>query len=526
MAEANVAELEAPDLLRSFNPRTGEIVAEVKSATPEEVREAVARARAAQPGWSALGVKGRAEALLEVAHEIHARMEDFVQTVSAETGKPAVESLSHDVLPTLLTIRYMGRIAPKALRPRSVGRLIAPVLGFSSRIEWRPFGVVGCISPWNYPVFLSFVSIVPALLAGNAVVLKPSEVTPASGELMREVLAFLPDHVATVVQGGGEVGGALVDAPCDKICFIGSTATGRKIAGAAAEHLTPLVMELGGQDTAIVCEDADLETASSGVLWGAFLNAGQTCAAIERAYVVDSIADRFEERLLAKLREVEAQPEPQIGPLCINRQLATVERHVRDAIDHGATVLAGGPEAARPNENGSLWYPPTVIEGRSKDMAIFSEETFGPVLPIIRVKDEEEAIRRANEEGYNLTASIWTKSKARAHAIGSRVRAGTISVNDQAASAGAPWGLWGGVGESGYGRLHGTIGIQEFAVPTHVATTLLPKMKKAWWYPYDAPTLETFRGFADIVGGKGFRQRAGALRSVLPNAVRAMRRKI
>jgi acyl-CoA reductase-like NAD-dependent aldehyde dehydrogenase len=340
------------------------------------------------------------------------------------------------------------------------------------------------------------------------------------------VLAFLPDHVATVVQGGGEVGGALVDAPCDKICFIGSTATGRKIAGAAAEHLTPLVMELGGQDAAIVCEDADLETASSGVLWGAFLNAGQTCAAIERAYVVDAIADRFEERLLAKLREVEAQPEPQIGPLCINRQLETVERHVRDAIDHGATVLAGGPEAARPNENGSLWYPPTVIEGRSKDMAIFSEETFGPVLPIIRVKDEEEAIRRANEEGYNLTASIWTKSKARAHAIGSRVRAGTISVNDQAASAGAPWGLWGGVGESGYGRLHGTIGIQEFAVPTHVATTLLPKMKKAWWYPYDAPTLETFRGFADIVGGKGFRQRAGALRSVLPNVVRAIRRKI
>src|SRR5437867_4029043 len=291
-----------------------------------------------------------------LAYEIRARMDDFVETVSAEPAKPPVEALSHDVLPTLLTIRYLGRIAPKALRSQRVGRLIAPVLGLSSSIDWRPFGVVGCISPWNYPVFLSFISLVPALLAGNAVVLKPSEVTPACGELMREVLTVLPEDVAAVVQGAGEVGAALVDAPCDKICFVGSTATGRKIAEAAAKHLTPLVMELGGQDAAIVCEDADLDAASSGVLWGAFLNAGQTCAAIERAYVVEPVADQFEERLLAKLREIEAQPEPQIGPLCINRQLETVERHVQDAVDRGAAVLAGGPDAARPNQNGSLWY--------------------------------------------------------------------------------------------------------------------------------------------------------------------------
>jgi succinate-semialdehyde dehydrogenase/glutarate-semialdehyde dehydrogenase len=408
MAKAKVAELESPNALRSFNPRSGDLVAEVESATPDEVREAVRRAREAQPAWAARGAEGRAEALLEMAHRIHARMDDFVDTISAETGKPRVEALSHDVVPTLLTIRYLARIGPKALRPQRVGRLIAPVLGFSSTIEWRPFGVVGCISPWNYPFFLAFISVVPALMAGNAVVLKPSEVTPGTGELMRDVLATLPEGVAGVVQGAGEVGAALVDAPCDKICFVGSTATGRRIAAAAAEHLTPLVMELGGQDAAIVCDDADLDEASSGVLWGAFLNAGQTCAAIERAYVVESVADRFEERLLSKLRELEAQPEPQIGPLCISRQFDTVERHVRDAVDRGATVLAGGPEAARPNENGSLWYPPTVIEGRSDQMAIFREETFGPVLPVVRVKDEEEAIRRANEEGYNLTASIWT----------------------------------------------------------------------------------------------------------------------
>jgi acyl-CoA reductase-like NAD-dependent aldehyde dehydrogenase len=527
MAKAKVSEVQRAGILRCFNPRTGEVVSEVKTTSPQAVREAVSRARAAQPAWAGLGVKGRAEALLEVAHQIHARRDDFVQRVSAETGKPSVEALTHDVVPTLLTIRYLARIAPGALRPWRVGRVVGPVLGgFTSTIEWRPFGVVGCIAPWNYPVFLSFISVVPALLAGNAVVLKPSEVTPGSGELIRETLAALPDDVATVVQGAGDVGAALVDAPCDKICFVGSTATGRRIAAAAAEHLTPCVLELGGQDAAIVCGDADVETASSGVLWGTFLNAGQTCAAIERTYVVDSIADRFENRLLAKLREVQAQPEPQIGPICIGRQFDTVQRHVRDAVERGATVLAGGPDAVRLDQDGSLWYPPTVIGGRSEQMAIFGEETFGPVLPIIRVKDEEEAILRANAEGYNLTASIWTTSTGRARAIGSRILAGTISINDQAAAAGAPWGTWGGVGESGYGRLHGALGLREFTVPVHVGRTIFPRMKKAWWYPYDRATLETFRAFADVLGAKGVGQRVSALRSLVTNGVRAARRKI
>jgi acyl-CoA reductase-like NAD-dependent aldehyde dehydrogenase len=526
MAKAKVAGMQTSTALRCFNPRTGELVTEVAAARPEEVGEAVRRARAAQPAWAARGVEGRAEALLKVAHAIHAHIDDFVNTISAETGKPRVEALSHDVVPTLLTIRYLSKLAPKALSPQTVGRLIAPALGFSSRIEWRPLGVVGCISPWNYPLFLAFISVVPALLAGNTVVLKPSEVTPGTGELMRDALATLPEDVAGVVQGAGEVGAALVDAPCDKVCFVGSTATGRKVAAAAAEHLTPLILELGGQDAAIVCDDADLETASSGVLWGSFLNAGQTCAAIERTYVVDSIADRFQDRLLAKLHELEAQPEPQIGPLCINRQLETVERHVRDAVERGATLLAGGPDAARPNQNGSLWYPPTVIAGRSEQMAIFTEETFGPVLPIVRVKDEEEAIELANAEGYNLTASIWTTNSAKGRAIGSRIKAGTITINDQAASAGAPWGVWGGVGESGYGRLHGKLGLREFTVPVHVSTTLLPKMKKAWWYPYDRPTLETFQAFADFLGAERLGVRLRALVSAGPKAIRAIRAKI
>jgi acyl-CoA reductase-like NAD-dependent aldehyde dehydrogenase len=524
MAQAKVKELAKPNVLRSLDPKTGEVVFEVPSATPEQVREAVARAREAQPAWAALGVRRRADIVRSVGHQLHARMDEFVRTISAETGKPEAEALSHDMLASLLTFAYMSRIAPKALRTRTTGPLVAPLLGFHSTIEWRPFGVVGCISPWNYPVFLAFISVVPALLAGNAVVLKPSEVTPGSGELIREILDVLPEGVASVVQGGGDVGAALVDAPCDKICFVGSTATGRKIGAAAAQHLTPLVMELGGQDAAIVCEDADLDVATSGILWGAFVNTGQTCAAIERVYVQESVAERFKEQLVAKLRTL---PEESLGPLSIGRQLDIVERHVADAVERGAKVLEGGPDGDRNGHDRGLWYAPTVLEGRSKDMAVFTEETFGPVLPIVSVKDDEEAIRRANEEGYNLTASVWTGDRRRGKAIAARLRSGTVSVNEHGVtSAGAPWGLWGGVGESGYGRLHGELGLREFAVPVHVATTMLPKMKKLWWYPYDQATTAALRGVADLVGSQGLGAKVKALRTIVPNALKAIRDKI
>ena len=329
------------EMLASGDPRTGTVVREIPASTPDEVRDAVATARRAAPAWAALPVDRRALARVRAA--IHERMDHVVETISRENGKPPAEALAHDVVPALLTMAYLERIAARALAPRAAGRFVGTLLGSGSRVEWRPYGVVGCISPWNYPLFLAFIGMTPALLAGNAVVLKPSEATPAVGELIAELLSPLPDGVATVVQGGGEVGAALVGAPVDKVCFIGSTATGRRIAQAAAEHLTPVVLELGGQDAAIVCADADLDVAASGVLWGAFLNAGQTCCAIERVYVEEPVADRFEELLLEKLRRVTTGPVGDIGPLTVSRQLETVKRHVRDAVSKGAKVLAVEP---------------------------------------------------------------------------------------------------------------------------------------------------------------------------------------
>ncbi|HEX2090043.1 MAG TPA: aldehyde dehydrogenase family protein [Actinomycetota bacterium] len=510
--------------LESLNPATGEVVRTYEPSTPAEVKQAVERARKVQPEWAALGPRGRADLLRAVRTRIYERMDEIVDVVATENGKPRVEALSHDVLPTVLTLTYLCAITPKTLRPDRVSPLIGAAVGMSSKIEFRPFGVVGCITPWNYPLYLAFQAFTPALLAGNTVVIKPSEITPAIGELIRELLEPLPSDVATVVQGAGEVGAALVAAPCDKICFIGSGGTGRKIAEAAAKHLTPVVMELGGQDTALVCEDADLDVASSGVLWGAFLNAGQTCCAIERTYVVDSVADEFERLLVDKLKQVQAGDENMIGPLTATRQLEVVERHVKDAVEKGAKVLAGGPDGER--RDGGLWFAPTILEGRSEDMAIFREETFGPVLPIVRVKDEDEAVRRANEEGFNLTASVWTRSSKKGQEIASRVKAGTVMINDHATAAGLPWGLWGGVGESGYGRLQGALGLREFTVPVHVGRRTIPGLKQPWWYPYDRATTDTLRAAAEVLSAPRLDQKVAAAKTFLVNVGRSIKNKI
>src|SRR5438445_5299647 len=369
----------AASMLQSLNPATGQVVGEVLGNTPQEVREAVEHARKAFPEWAALSPKERAGYLKEVRHRIFEELDRIIETISTENGKPRAESLAHDVIPALLTLQYLEDLAPKALKPEHPGRVVGAIMTTSSRIEWRPFGVVGAITPWNYPFFLSFMAVTPALLAGNTIVLKPSEMTPGGGERIREVLDALPAGVCTVVQGAGEVGAALVDAPVDKLCFIGSPGTGRRIAEAAAKHLTPVVMELGGQDAAIVCDDANLDTAASGVLWGAFLNSGQTCCSIERLYVSENVADQFETQLVEKLGRV---PQGDIGPLTMARQLDVVRRHVQDAVEHGAKLLTGAP--GDEDDDGSLRYRPTIVEGRSADMAIVREGTFEPLLPVIR----------------------------------------------------------------------------------------------------------------------------------------------
>src|ERR671919_2965749 len=429
-----------PRKLRSTNPRTGEPFRDIPAATKAEVLDAVAAARKIAPEWGSLDPRDRAHILKEVRHNIYSHLDVIVDTISMECGKPRAEALSAEVLQVVLSWLYLERTAPKHLRSERLGGALGFALGLPTTAQYRPYGVVGANTPWNYPFGLAMAAMAPALFAGNAVVLKPSEVTPGVGEVVKSILEPLPPGVATVVQGAGNIGAALVDAPCDKICFIGSPETGRKIAAAAAAHLTPIVMELGGKDAAIVCRDADLDLASSGIVWGSFINAGQTCAAIERIYVVDSVADEFSELMLDKLGRLrQGDRDSDVGPLTFKKQFDSVARHVSDAAKKGARLLAGGPDAGPRNENGSLWYAPTVIEGVTGDMVAMQEETFGPLVPLIRVQDEEEAVRRANEDGFNLTASVWTRDNRRGTALAGRVKAGAVVVNAHGESWGAVW---------------------------------------------------------------------------------------
>jgi acyl-CoA reductase-like NAD-dependent aldehyde dehydrogenase len=525
MAQSKATARARTTKLKSFNPCTGETLTEIRANTAGEVADFVTAARKVAPEWAAIPPAGRARMLKEVRHSIYDHMDDIVETVSAECGKPRTEALTHDVLPTVLTLLYYERTAAKHLRPKRVGGIVGPALGVAARVDWRPYGVVGCITPWNYPFFLAFIAVSPALFAGNTVVLKPSEVTPQVGERIREVLDPLPAGVATVIQGGVRAGAALIDAPCDKLCFVGSPATGRKVAQAAAKHLTPVVMELGGKDAAIVCDDADMDVTTSGVMWSAFFNAGQTCSSIERVYVTQANASEFREQLLAKLARLrQGSGDVDVGSMTFMPQLETVERHVTDAVAKGATVLAGGNGSKAGNE--TLFYPPTVIEGVTSDMDVFKEETFGPVLPIFTVQDEAEAVQRANEDGFNLTASVWTGSRKKGEAIAARLRAGTITINEHGDTGGAPWTPWGGVGETGYGRLQGEAGLREFVVPTTVARSLTPKMKRLWWYPYDDATNTLASAAARLLSAPSWSQKATELQTIAKHAGRALKAKL
>ncbi len=520
MTSPNTASSET---LKSFNPRTGEVLREISVTPLGEVPLAVERARKMAPEWGAIDPAGRARMMREVRYRINDRIDDIIETVSTECGKPRTEALAHDVLPVVMMLIYFEKIAAKALRPQKAGRVMGPLAGLKSHIEWRPFGVVGAITPWNYPMTNCFLAFAPALFSGNTVVIKPSEVTPACGELLRELLEPLPPSVATVIQGGGEVGAALVDAPCDKISFIGSPATGRRICEAAAKHLTPVVMELGGKDAALVLSDADLERAAAGIAWGAFFNAGQTCCSVERAYVVDSVADEFQDKLLSRVAEIKQGDE--VGTLTFKRQFDIVDRHVSDAIAKGARVIAGGPGAGISNANGSLWYAPTVLDHVTPEMDVLKEETFGPVLSITRVQDDDEAVRRANEDGVNLTASVWTGDSKKAERVGEKLRAGTVTSNLHGETAAAPWGPWGGVGESGYGRLNGELGLREFTVPTHVASAPLLSLGRLWWYPYDEPTQASLRGMVDVLSARDVATKVRAVRNVMTHSLAAMKKK-
>jgi acyl-CoA reductase-like NAD-dependent aldehyde dehydrogenase len=448
----------------SLNPATGDVAGSYPVDGPEQVGAAVGRARAGAEAWAGLSFEQRAEHLGRWKGVLTRRMHQLGQLVHTETGKPYGDAQLEIVL-AIDHLAWAAGHAKKVLgrKNRAPGLLMAQQV---ATVEYLPLGVIGVIGPWNYPVFTPMGSISYALAAGNAVVFKPSEYTPGVGVWLAQSFAeAVPDHpVLQLVTGLGDTGAALCRAGVDKLAFTGSSATGRKVMAACAEHLTPVVIEAGGNDAMLVDADADLDAAADGAVWGAMSNAGQTCIGIERAYVHEAVYDRFVDRVLDLAREVRvgADEGAQIGPITMPGQLEVIRSHIDDALERGGKAALGGADAVD-----ERYARPTVLTDVPADALAMTEETFGPTLTITKVADMDEAVRLANATRYGLGSAVY--SQAHGPDLARRLRTGMTSVNSVVSFAAIPALPFGGVGDSGFGRIHGPDGLKEFTYAKAVA---------------------------------------------------------
>ena len=462
-------------VLISTNPVSGVEVGRFPVAAADDVIAAVERARDAARWWAGLGFAGRRARLLRVRSLLTRRMDALTSLMGAEGGKPLADA-QVEVIATIDHVAWAANHAKKVLGPRRVASSML-MKEHASHLEYLPHGVIGVIGPWNYPVFTPMGSIAYALAAGNAVVFKPSEYTPAVAAWLVDLFAeVVPEQpVLQVVYGLGDVGAALCRSGVDKLAFTGSTGTGRSVMAACAETLTPVLLECGGKDAMIVDADADIPAAVGACVWGGLTNAGQTCVGIERVYVVDQIYDEFVGALVARAGRltVGAESTADIGPITLPAQVETIRRHVEDALARGGRAVLGGAEAVGPP-----YVRPTVLVDVPEDAAAIQEETFGPVLTVTRVRDADEAVRLTNATSYGLGGAVFSRSRGRE--LARQVRSGMTSVNSALTFAGMPALPYGGVGASGFGRIHGADGLREFArskaVVTRRAPTPLPVM--------------------------------------------------
>jgi acyl-CoA reductase-like NAD-dependent aldehyde dehydrogenase len=521
---STISQVAIRESIVSTNPATGERLAELACATPEEVHEAVRRAKLAQPAWQALPVKDRVEVLKRFQRKLSEQREELAKLISREAGKPTVEALNTEIMVVLDSTEFCISTAHKFLRDQPLPHDNLAMKTKRGKLVREPYGVIGIIAPWNYPFSTPAIETIGALAMGNAVVLKPSEFTPLVALELQKLLlsAGLDPNLMQVLVGAGVVGGALLESDIDKVIFTGSVATGKRIAEAAAKRLLPMVLELGSKDPMIVLEDADLDVASSGAVWGAMMNCGQTCLSIERCYVQRSVYEKFLELCRQKIERLRVgeglDSEVEMGPLIHERQLRTVEDHVNDAVARGARLLTGGK---RLGELGANFYAPTLVADVTHDMRIMQEETFGPALPVAPFDSDDDAVRLANDSQFGLAASVWTTNTKRGEALASRIRAGTVMVNDAISAFGIAEAPHGGFEQSGIGRAHGELGLAEMVLVKYVDVDLLPRMKKVWWYGYSATFQRQMSGFVDMLFGRALGARfKGAI-----GAIGALRRR-
>lgn len=475
----------------SVNPATGEVIGYHPEDHPDNLKDLLEKARTAQKGWAALSFRERAKRLLLIRDAIVANAERIAEVISKDNGKTRIDALSTEVLPAAMAVTYYAKKAGKFLKPKKIGTGNVLFLNKRSRIERVPFGVIGIISPWNYPFAIPFHEIAMALMAGNGVLIKVATHTQEVAKLIRDTVAAgnLPDGLFHLVNIPGNVAGkAFIEAGIDKLFFTGSVPVGKRLMAAASSRLLPLSLELGGNDPMIVCRDANLYRAAAGAAWAGFSNAGQSCGGVERIYVEKDVYPEFVS-LLGKITEslaygADKDFDVAVGSVTTRGQLETIREHVDDAVAKGAKKtfysknLKGGPEG--------YFFPPTVLENVDETMMTMQQETFGPVVAVAMVESVEEAIEKANRSPLGLTASVWTKSRRKAREIASRLEAGTVTINDHLMSHGLAETPWGGFKESGLGRTHGYLGLEEMTQTRVVVDDVLPFVQKnMWWYPHD-----------------------------------------
>lgn len=481
-------DVEGPRKIVSLSPSTEEELATVPALDEEGARAAVAAAREAFPGWAATPPPERQKLIAEWLRLMVEESSELARLVAREGGKPVAEARLVDIFPACEVLSYYSRNLEKLLAFQPVRPNQVLFRHWEAGYRFDPLGVVAVITPWNYPVGIPMAELVQAVGAGNTVVFKPASATVLVGLFLGDLArrAGFPPGVINTVALPGSATDALLDHPdVAKVLFTGSVDIGRHVARRCAERLAPCVLELGGKDAAVVAADANLERTARGLVWGAFMNTGQTCASIERVYVERAVAERLIQRVVELTGELKVgdplAEETDMGPLTTASQREIVERQVEAALAAGARALTGG---RRPEGKG-YYYPPTVLVDVTDDMEIMREETFGPVMPIVVVEDLDEAIRRANASRFGLTASGWTTSKETAHRLQAELEAGVVSINDHAVPFAEPTGSWGGVRESGLGRTHGRFGLYELVNVKYVVRDPGSDQAAPWYYPYD-----------------------------------------
>lgn len=473
--------------LSTLNPATGQVLAQLSALDGKQVQKAVDVAAQAFPGWAKTSFEVRRRFLFAWLDVLLSQAEELAILIAKETGKPVSEALLVDLLPACEHLAFLAHHLPNLLRPRSTPPEQLLFAHWRAFYRFEPLGVVVIITPWNYPLGIPVIEIAQALAGGNTVVFKPASATALTGLKVGETLrqANLPPGVVnTVVLPGSETALLLQDPRVTKVFFTGSVEAGKKVAQMASARLCPVQLELGGKDAAVVAADADLEHTAHGLVWGAFQNCGQTCASIERVYVERPLFEPLVERVLECTSKLKVQdpllPDTDLGPMTTPEQRKVVVEQVNKALAQGASALTGG----KPPPGPGFYYPPTVLVNLTEDMEVMREETFGPVMPIVRVDSLEEAVERANGSRFGLTASGWTRSRRTAEYLMRALSSGVVTINEHIASFAEPTATWGGLRDSGIGRSHGFFGLLEMVNIKYVsqagATGLSP-----WYYPYD-----------------------------------------